>query len=280
MTRRAQLVWWGFVAAVVLALLWLLGGALAPYITGAVLAYLLVPLADRMQRAGIPRTLASLLIVGFAVIVLLGLVGAAIPLTLRQAEEFAADLPNHIDAVIIWIENQAPDLVGNLIGESLAAGETALREHGVEVARGLLAQTARIVDFFVFIVILPIVTFFLILGWHEMVRTIDELLPRRQAPTIRRILCDMDGVLGGFVRGQFVVALIMTVYYGGALTAVGLSYGLAVGAVAGIGTLVPIVGATVGAVLAIGIALFQFWGEWGQILLVAAVYFGGQLVEG
>src|SRR5690606_33353109 len=199
---------------------------------------------------------------------------------LRQAEEFAADLPNHIDAVIIWIENQAPDLVGNLIGESLAAGETALREHGVEVARGLLAQTARIVDFFVFIVILPIVTFFLILGWHEMVRTIDELLPRRQAPTIRRILSDMDDVLGGFVRGQFVVALIMTVYYGGALTAVGLSYGLAVGAVAGIGTLVPIVGATVGAVLAIGIALFQFWGEWGQILLVAAVYFGGQLVEG
>ncbi len=280
MTRRAQLIWWSVAAVAMLALLWLLGGALAPYITAAVLAYLLAPLADWMERAGIGRTLASLLIVGFAVVVLLGMIGAAIPLAIRQAEEFAADLPDYIDRVVAWLEMQAPNLGGNLIGESLAAGEAALREHGVEVAGGLLARTARIVDFFIFIVILPIVTFFLILSWHDMVRAIDELLPRRQAPTIRRILRDMDEVLGGFVRGQFIVALVMAVYYGVALTTVGLSYSIAVGAVAGIGTLIPIIGATVGAVLAIGIALFQFWGEWGQIALVAVVYFGGQLVEG
>jgi predicted PurR-regulated permease PerM len=86
-------------------------------------------------------------------------------------------------------------------------------------------------------------------------------------------------VLGGFVRGQFIVALMMTVYYSAALTWAGLSYALAVGVVAGIGTLVPIVGATVGAILAIGIAIFQFWGDVGAIALVAGVYFGGQLVE-
>jgi predicted PurR-regulated permease PerM len=280
-TRRTQLIWWGVAVLVAAALLWSVGGALAPYFTAAVLAYLLTPIVDRMERLGLGRVLPSLLVVGVVVVVLVGVVVAGVPLIYQQAEAFVMALPDYIETILEWLDEQAPAAVtdGAMTRDALTAAEEAVQEHGATVVAGLLAQTLRIIDVVVFLVILPIVTFFLILSWHEMIAAIDGLLPRRQAATIRRIARDMDAVLGGFVRGQFIVALIMTVYYSAALTATGLSYALAVGVVAGIGTLVPIVGATVGAVLAIGIALFQFWGEWGAILLVAGVYFGGQLVE-
>jgi predicted PurR-regulated permease PerM len=282
LTRRAQLIWWGVAVVVALATLWLVGGALAPYITAAVLAYLLTPIVDRLERLGLGRMLPALLVVGVVVIVLVAIVVAGVPLIYQQAEAFVMALPAYIEAVLAWFDEGAPGALADqaVARDALTAAEEAVQEHGPAVVAGLLAQTLRIFDVVVFLIILPIVTFFLLLGWHEMIATIDGLLPRRQAATIRRLAHDMDAVLGGFVRGQFIVALTMTVYYSTALTAAGLSYALAVGVVAGIGTLVPIVGATVGAVLAIGIALFQFWGEWEAILLVAGVYFGGQLVEG
>ena len=61
---------------------------------------------------------------------------------------------------------------------------------------------------------------------------------------------------------------------------VGLDFGLVVGAVAGLFTFIPYIGALVGGVLAIGLALFQFWGEWQWIVAVAAIFFSGQFVEG
>ncbi len=281
MTRRAQLIWWGVAVVLALAALWLVGGALAPYITAAVLAYLLTPVVDRLERLGLGRVLPSLLVVGLVVIVLVTVVVVGVPLIYQQAEAFVMMLPVYIEAVLAWVDASAPATLADqaMARDALTAAEEAVREHGPAVVAGLLAQTLRIFDVVIFLIILPIVTFFLLASWHEMIATVDGLLPRRQAAAIRRLARDMDTVLGGFVRGQFIVALMMTVYYSAGLTATGLSYALAVGVVAGIGTLVPIVGATVGALLAVGIALFQFWGDWGAILLVAGVYFGGQLIE-
>jgi predicted PurR-regulated permease PerM len=282
MARRALAIWWIIALVVTVGLFWAVGGALAPYIVAGVFAYLLHPLVDHLERWGAHRGLASLLIVTLLVLILIGLILAAVPLIAGQLDAFIGSLPDYLEATQDWLASQAPGLMGDqrFLRDTLEAGEETLREHGVTLVAGLVASTARIVDVAIFLVLAPIVTFFLLLQWHAVVAWVDRLLPRAQAPTIRALATDIDGVLGGFVRGQFIVALIMTVYYSGALTLAGLNYAIAVGVVAGIGTLIPIVGATVGAVLAIGIALVQFWGDWYAIGLVAAVYFGGQLVEG
>ncbi|MEM9031219.1 MAG: AI-2E family transporter, partial [Pseudomonadota bacterium] len=69
-------------------------------------------------------------------------------------------------------------------------------------------------------------------------------------------------------------------FYAVALMAAGLQFGLIVGAIAGLITFIPYVGALVGGALAVGLALFQFWGEWGWIALIAGIFFAGQFVEG
>jgi predicted PurR-regulated permease PerM len=76
------------------------------------------------------------------------------------------------------------------------------------------------------------------------------------------------------------VCLILGTYYAVALMLVGLQFGLVVGAIAGLITFIPYVGSIVGGVLAVGLALFQFWGDWLSVGLVAAVFVSGQVMEG
>jgi predicted PurR-regulated permease PerM len=137
-----------------------------------------------------------------------------------------------------------------------------------------------LVNVIVLIVIVPVVTFYLLLDWDRMVARIDALLPRDHAPTIRHLASEIDHTLSSFVRGQGVVCLILGTYYAIALALVGLQFGLVVGFVAGALTFIPYVGALVGGVLAIGLALFQFWGDWWWIVAVWAIFQSGQFVEG
>jgi predicted PurR-regulated permease PerM len=113
-----------------------------------------------------------------------------------------------------------------------------------------------------------------------MVEKIDHLLPRDHAPIIRRLAREIDATLASFIRGMGTVCLILGTYYAVALMAVGLQFGLVVGALAGLVTFIPYVGALMGGALALGLALFQFWGDWLSIALVAAIFVSGQVIEG
>jgi predicted PurR-regulated permease PerM len=137
-----------------------------------------------------------------------------------------------------------------------------------------------VVNVLVYVVVVPVVAFYLLLDWDRMVARIDELLPRDHAPTIRRLAGEIDRTLASFVRGQGTVCLILGTFYAVALMVLGLQFGLVVGLLAGLLTFIPYVGAIVGGVLSIGLALFQFWGDWWWIIAVALVFQVGQLVEG
>jgi predicted PurR-regulated permease PerM len=281
-TRQSRVIYWGIAALGFALVLWLLGGTLAPFIFGGVLAYLLDPLADRLERLGLGRIPASLIIVGLAILVIVGAIVAAVPLLIGQLGALIEALPGYVATLRAWLAAQAPFLEATqgLVRDALAGAEETVRTQGVAVLSGVLASTARLVDVVIFLGIAPIVTFFLLVDWDTIVTRVDGWLPRDQVPTIRRLAAEADDVLAGFIRGQLTVAMIMGIYYATVLTVVGLPYGFVVGIVAGIGTIVPFVGAALGAALAMGIALFAFWGDWGHIALVAAVYFGGQLTEG
>jgi predicted PurR-regulated permease PerM len=113
-----------------------------------------------------------------------------------------------------------------------------------------------------------------------MIARIADMLPREHAPVIRYLAREIDKTMAGFIRGMGTVCLILGTYYAVALMVVGLQFGLVVGAIAGLVTFIPYVGALVGGVLAIGLALFQFWGDWVSIGLVAGIFVVGQIVEG
>ncbi|KKL11375.1 hypothetical protein LCGC14_2546450, partial [marine sediment metagenome] len=124
-------------------------------------------------------------------------------------------------------------------------GET-VQERGGELLNGLLASVGGIVNTLLLFVIVPVVAFYLLLDWDNMVAKIDALLPREHAPTVRQLAREIDETLASFIRGQGTVCLILGSFYAVALMLMGLQFGVVVGAVAGLLTFIPYVGALVG----------------------------------
>ena len=130
------------------------------------------------------------------------------------------------------------------------------------------------------LVVTPIVLFYMLNDWDRMVAVVDGWLPRHHADTIRGIARDIDRAMAGFIRGQGTVCLVLGAFYAVALVASGLHFGLLIGITAGLLSFIPYVGSIIGGTLSIGMALVQFWPDWVQILLIAAIFGLGQFLEG
>jgi predicted PurR-regulated permease PerM len=279
---QQQVRYWGIAAAVLLVLLWFLGNVIMPFILGGAIAYCLDPVADWFERRGFSRTLAASFTALCAVLVFVILTLAVLPLLLSQARALINIAPDLVSNLIAFLNKQFPTLMeeGSTLNSSLVRLGESLQEKGGQLLNTVLSSAFGVLNVLVLLVIVPVVAFYLLLDWDNMIARIDELLPREHQPEIRKIAADVDNTLASFIRGQGTVMLIQGSFYAVALAAVGLQFGLVVGAIAGLLSFIPYVGALVGGGLAIGLALFQFWGEWHWIALVVFIFFFGQFVEG
>lgn len=282
LSPRKQLTYWGLTALAVLAGLWLLGDILLPFIIGGVIAYFLDPVADWFERGGLSRTLSVTLIALGATLVFVLLVLLLIPALVGQAAELVQQAPELLSQLEEQLTLRFPALgeVEPFLERSLTDIGAFISERGGQLIGGLLVSARSLVGLFFFLLIVPVVSFYLLLDWDRMVAQVDALLPREHAPTVRRLAQEVDETLSGFLRGQGTVMLLVGLYYAAALMIVGLNFGLVVGFLAGLVSFIPYVGAIVGGGLALGLALFQFWGDWGMIAIIAAIFLSGQILEG
>lgn len=279
---RQQLLTWGIAAAVFLLLLYVLGDVLLPFLVGGAIAYFLDPVADRLQRAGLSRVGATVTISLVALLIAVLLILAVIPTLVEQLTGLINAAPAIAARLQAFLTERFPELNDSTstIRQTLAQIGQSIQAKGGQLAETLLTSAMSIVSAVIFIVVVPVVAFYLLLDWDKMVARIDGLLPRDHAPVIRRLGHEINAVLAGFVRGQLSVCLLLGSFYSIALMVAGLQFGLIVGAIAGAITFIPYVGSLVGGSLAIGLALFQFWGDWVSIGLIAAIFAVGQFIEG
>ena len=277
-----QFRYWGIAAVVFLFVFWALGDVLLPFLVGGAIAYFLDPVADRLERMGFSRVTATAIISLVALMLVVLLVLAVIPTLVNQLTALVNAAPDIAKRLQGFLLERFPDLADSTstVRQTLAEIGAAIQARGAELAQGVLSSALGVISIVLFIVVVPVVAFYLLLDWDDMVAKIDGMLPLDHAPTIRRLAREIDAVLAGFVRGQVSVCLALGTFYAVALMAAGLQFGLIVGAIAGAITFIPYVGSLVGGALAIGLALFQFWGDWVQIGIIAAIFAAGQFVEG
>lgn len=282
MTIEQQTRYWAVAIALFLGLLWALGDVLLPFLVGAALAYFLNPIATRLTSRGLPRVAAVSLImvalVGVAVILVLLIV----PSVVGEGAQLAQAAPELFRRLQEVLSERFPDLLDadSQLRQTLSGLGETIQERGLALADGVLRSVSGVISVLVFIVIAPVVTFYLLVDWPRLTQTIDEGLPRQHAVVIRDLLRQIDRALAGFVRGQVTVCLVLSAYYATALLVVGLQFGLVVGVIAGLVSFIPYIGAITGGVLAIGLALFQFWGTPIPILIVVGIFVIGQVLEG
>ncbi|NKX43471.1 AI-2E family transporter [Roseicyclus persicicus] len=279
---RQQLTYWGLATAVFLFLLWALGGVILPFLVGGAVAYFLDPVADRLERMGMSRILATVIIFVVLITVVILALLVIVPLVIQQANDLIRSAPTLFEQLRNWLTEQFPQVMeeGSPLRQSLASIGTTIESRGGAFLQQVLSSAAGVVNVVVFLVVVPVVAFYMLMDWDHMVARIDDLLPRDHAPVIRHLAGEIDKTLASFVRGQGTVCLILGTFYAVALMVVGLQFGLVVGLIAGLLTFIPYVGALVGGALSVGLALFQFWGDWWLIVAVAAIFQVGQMFEG
>ncbi|MDO5646423.1 AI-2E family transporter [Paracoccus sp. (in: a-proteobacteria)] len=279
---RKQAVWWGVAAAAFLLTLWLLGQAVLPFIIGAGIAYLLDPVADRLERLGLSRTMAVVLITFVVVLAFVAAMLLVVPLLVRQATALIETAPQMFEQARLFVETRFPDLLPDEVvaSQTITDITTALRDQAGNLAGKVLGSVRGVVSAVALLVIVPVVAFYLLLDWDKLIASVDQHLPREHAPTIRIIAGEIDDALSGFLRGQAVVILILGTWYAFGLMLVGLPFGFFIGIMAAVLSFIPYVGVLIGGATAIGVALFSFWGApiWiGAVIVIFAI---GQVVEG
>ncbi len=293
---RDQLKYWGIAAAVFFIILWFLGDVLLPFVLGGAIAYFLDPVADRLEDLGLSRAAATAVITVSALVMFLII---ALPVTvtlIEQAGQLFNAVPVLASEFAEFLTKRFPSILeeGSSLNEALLSIGATIQSKGGELVNALFASAAGLVNFAVLILIVPVVAVYMLLDWDRMVARVDALLPRDHAPIIRLLATEVDQTLAAFIRGMGTVCLILGTYYALALWAVGLQFGLVIGFIAGLVTFIPYLGALIGGALAIGLALFQYWGgvqvidgqnvdvatDWLRIALVAGIFMLGQLIEG
>ncbi len=265
----------------------LFASILLPFVAAAGIAYFLDPLAARLVRVGVPRTLAALLLIIALIAACLLFALLLYPLILAQINILINRLPGYIQAVRTFanvaithlqerlgpefVDQRLRDLVGGQAGAMLAFLAGALSR--------VIGSSFAIFNVLTLMVVTPVVAFYLLRDWPRMVARIDTWLPRRYAETLRLQAREVDRILSAWLRGQALCCLILALFYASALSMVGLDLGLIVGLSAGLLSFIPYVGTITGAVTSIGFAFAQFPTWWG-VAMVAVVFVVGQLLEG
>ncbi|GAB2624692.1 AI-2E family transporter [Novilysobacter erysipheiresistens] len=282
--RRLQ---WAALALGLLWLLWLLSPILTPFVLAAMLAWLGDPLVDRLERAGRTRNVAvTLVFTAMALLVLLGLV-LLVPTIEGQIQTLVRSLPKYqawfVQTALPWVEDRTGlEITRWLDFNSLVELVRSNWERAGGVATTLLGYMSRsgfaLLTLVANIALLPIITFFFLRDWDLLVERVASLVPRDHLATTTRLARESSDVLGGFLRGQFLVMLVLGVMYGVGLWGVGLDLGILIGIIAGLLTFVPYLGPASGIILGCIAALVQF-GDWQHVVAVLVVFGIGQVIE-
>jgi len=293
-----QIVFWFAILAVFCYALYLLGGAVTPFAAGLALGYLLDPVVHKLERLGLNRLGASLLILvvfGASLAVILIVVA---PLLGAQLVSFAQRLPTYairLQALAVEESNLLLDKYGggwldatglkerltaqqmqNSIGDFVTQGAQWL----IAALRSFVSGGAAVFSFLSLLVITPIVAFYILVDWSRMVQELDSWLPRDHRDRIRDIAAEINHALAGFIRGQSLVCLFLGLWYGIGLTLIGLDFGFLIGVIAGVLSFVPYIGSLTALVLSIGVSLVQGWPNMKLFLMAVAVVVTGQFLEG
>ncbi|WP_410209102.1 AI-2E family transporter [Aquirhabdus sp.] len=264
---------------------------LMPFLAAIVIAYLFNPLVELLTRwVHIPRWLAIALVFLTITITAVVVLWFLVPLVWEQVLYARANIPNAIQWLNFtlrpWIQHTFHIETSRINLNVVTTWMTNyLQTHySFDDTQQMLTRIAQsgmsIISVLSLIVLVPIVTFYLLLDWKAMLERLHRLIPRRIEPRTVQILHECDQVLGSFVKGQLLVMILLGIVYAVGLQLIGISVGLIIGIVAGLLSIIPYMGFAVGIFSAAIACLFQYGFAWQNLALVGIVFMVGQVIEG
>ena len=270
---------------VVSLVLYMLAGALAPVLTGLVLAFLLQGLVGRLERLGSPRLLA----ITFAMIVLIGMVSTAVllvvPLLWQQAEDLLALAPTLI-GMLREVLSSLSETFPEFITEEQIRGvvNESSKEFGnlsASLLESAFSQVFSLFGLLIYLVLVPISVFFLLKDKELLMTHMTSLLPKDR-PLLDAVGSEMNAQLGNYVRGKVIEIVVVGTVTFAAFLFFGLNYAALLGVLVGISVLIPFLGAAIVTLPVFMIAVLQFgWSldlAWVMLAYVVIQFLDGNVL--
>jgi predicted PurR-regulated permease PerM len=284
---RRQIRFWLITGLLIALVIYIFSEILLPFVAGMVLAYFLDPVADWLERRGLSRLMATIVVlITFIIMLALALV-ILIPILARQFYDLMSIAPEYLGKLQKMIMDFDPQWFEERFGvraEDLRSGMESLLTSGVgfisAIFQSIWDSGVALFNIAGLLVVTPVVAFYMLLDWDHMVAKVDSWVPRDNVEVVRQIATDINASTAGFVRGQGTLCLVLGFMYAVGLTAVGLKFGILIGLFAGLVSFIPYIGSMLGLVVSIGVALVQFWPDWKMVVAVGVVFVIGQFIEG
>jgi len=288
MFKTKDMLFWAALALIVTGGWLLLSSALAPFLVGLGMAYVLNPLVVRLRRLGMSRLTAIAVVVVVFFFGLGYLLYRITPYLATQAAGFLRELPAMIQTLQGVIE-KVRLAIETRFGISLADASSSISfSQFASTAVDWLTKSLTtvgstgqaVMTSLEFLIIVPFAVFYFLADWERMVRALQRLIPVSLRHSVFTLTGEIDRMLGGYFRGQSMVCLALGTFYALALWAIGLRYGIVIGVISGVLAFIPYLGTAVCMVLAFGFGIAQFWPEWQMLVVIGVIIGAGQFLEG
>ena len=279
-----QATFWIVVSAIALVAVVLLRQNLLPFVVGILLAYLLVPAVDMLERRSINRTLAALTVF---LPLILGIVAALLvlfPVIIGELRFFIEEFPHYVTRLQSLATDASGPWVHSVLGDDLHIEQSSVdvaKTMGSKWLDGVVTSVwssgRAVLSLLSLLVVTPIIAIYLAIDWHRMIATIDGWFALEYRNDVRQLGREIHETVAGFVRGQFVICLVLALLYAAALKLIGLNHAILIGATAGIISFVPYLGAATGILVSACVAVDQFWPNWAPVAVVGGVFIVGEM---
>jgi predicted PurR-regulated permease PerM len=238
-----------------------LAGMASPFLFAIVLAYLLNPLVGIFEKRGLSRGIAVLLVFIAVFAVVIGAFMSFIPSLVTSIASMIKSIPSFVTQMQTYITGLS-DYISNytsydvtqffnieqIVGNVIQGFAASLQE----ISNAILQNSGQLMN----IIIVPLVTIFLLIDKEFFVKGIMYLVPLHYRNNMLKMCCDIDLVIGGFIKGQGLTSLIAGIATGIGAFVLGLPYASIIGVVAGLTTMVPYFGPVVGTIVIAFMVLF------------------------
>ena len=285
--------------AVGLTLIWglkLYGGLLGPFLLALAVAYLLAPLVAALEHRGVNRGVAIPLVALPPIALVIVLAAFAGPQIWNQAVtlinalprfattllDFLSGIRTRIESLTFLTEAQRTwvhQLDSQELATLLQQNADAILAEFAQWGLAFLRQLGTVLGFLGYLVITPVVAFYLLRDWKPLLTWLEDLIPPARRPAVVAFIDEYDASLGRFFRGQLMEATLVGVLTGIGLAILGVPSALLLGVIAGLCNLVPYVGLAISVVPALVVALTMD-SPLGGLLRVGAVFFVVQFIDG
>jgi predicted PurR-regulated permease PerM len=279
------IIFWIATFAMIIAVVVLLRKVLLPFVAGAALAYLLHPIATRLERFGFNRLLSTLTIVAMIAIAIAILIVITIPRLVAEVSYFIESLPLYVRRMQTLATDPSRPWLSKMVGEGLEDTKRALDEFTSQMnirlstfLRSVWSGGEALISIVSLGVVAPVVACYLLYDWNRLLAVMDHWVPPARRDTVRALAVEVDDTVRGFVRGQGLLCLILAAFYASALLLIGLNHGALIGIVCGLLSFIPYLVAICGLVISLCVAIAQFFPDWTMVALVLAVFLIGELV--